>query len=71
MVVGLQFEADRKKVADLLAPFTGNIVWTGLEAAELTKHAINAFLAASVAFMNELAMICEAMGADAKGQTQG
>ena len=71
VVVGLQSEADRKKVADLLAPFTGNIVWMGLEAAELTKHAINAFLAASVAFMNELAMICEAMGADAKEVERG
>ena len=71
VVVGLQSEADRAKVSALLAPFTTNIVWMGLEAAEMTKHAINAFLAASIAFMNEVAAICEQVGADAKEVERG
>jgi UDPglucose 6-dehydrogenase len=71
VVVGLQSDRDRHTVANLLAPFTSEIVWMGLEAAELTKHAINAFLATSVAFMNEIATICEMMGADAKEVERG
>ena len=71
VVVGLQSEADRGKVAAMLAPFTTNIVWMELEAAEMTKHAINAFLATSVAFMNEIATICEQVGADAKEVERG
>lgn len=65
VVVGLQSDAHRHKVSALFAPFTDKIVWTGIEAAEMTKHAINAFLATSVAFMNEIAEICERVGADA------
>jgi UDPglucose 6-dehydrogenase len=66
VVVGLQSERDRDKLTALWAPFTTKIVFMGLEAAEMTKHAINAFLATSVAFMNEIATICEMVGADAK-----
>ena len=71
VVVGLQSEADRRKVSVMLEPFTTNIIWMGLEAAEMTKHAINAFLATSVAFMNEIATICEKVGADAKEVERG
>jgi UDPglucose 6-dehydrogenase len=71
VVVGLETEVDRSKVTALLAPFTTNIVWMGIEAAEMTKHAINAFLATSVAFMNEIATICEQVGADAKEIERG
>jgi UDPglucose 6-dehydrogenase len=42
-----------------------------VESAEMTKHAINAFLATSVAFMNELSTICEKTGADAKEVERG
>lgn len=71
VVVGLQSEADRPKVAAVLAPLTDAIVWMGVEAAEMTKHAINAFLATSVAFMNEIAALCEQVGADAKEVERG
>jgi UDPglucose 6-dehydrogenase len=42
-----------------------------VESAEMTKHAINAFLATSVTFANEIAAICEAAGADAKEVERG
>jgi UDPglucose 6-dehydrogenase len=42
------------------------IVWMSRRSAEVTKHAINAFLATSVTFMGELSEICELVGADAK-----
>jgi UDPglucose 6-dehydrogenase len=71
VVVGLESETDRAKVTTLLAPFTDKIVWMSIESAEMTKHAINAFLARSVVFMNELATICEQVGADAKEVESG
>jgi UDPglucose 6-dehydrogenase len=70
-VVGLEMGTDKARIKELLVPFTENIVWMGLEAAEMTKHAINAFLATSVAFMNEVASICESVGADAKEVERG
>lgn len=42
------------------------IVWMSRRSAEVTKHALNAFLATSVTFMGELSEICELVGADAK-----
>lgn len=42
-----------------------------VESAEMTKHALNAFLATSIAFTNELATLCEYLGADAKEVERG
>jgi UDPglucose 6-dehydrogenase len=42
-----------------------------VESAEMTKHSLNAFLATSVAFINEIASLCEQVGADAKEVEQG
>ena len=47
------------------------IVWMHSKSAEVTKHALNAFLATSVTFMGELAEICEIVGADAKEVEMG
>ena len=66
IVVGLEVDADHAKVTELLAPISDRILWVGLEAAEMIKHAINAFLAVSITFMNEIASIAETVGADAK-----
>jgi UDPglucose 6-dehydrogenase len=64
VVVGLRDARGREPLARLFAPFSTNIVWTGIEAAEIAKHAINAFLAVSVTFANEVATVCEVAGAD-------
>ena len=53
------------------APITDRIEWMSVESAEMTKHAINAFLATSVTFINELAALCERVGADAKEVERG
>jgi UDPglucose 6-dehydrogenase len=66
VVVGLDAPSDRERVQMLLAPFTDNILWMSLESAEMSKHALNAFLATSVTFANEMARLCEVTGADAK-----
>jgi len=65
VVVGARDPADKDRIARLLKPFTENIQWMSVESAEMTKHALNAFLATSVAFANELAALCERLGADA------
>ena len=56
----------RERLRDLFAPFCKRVIWMSPEAAEMTKHGINAFLALSVTFANELARLCEAVGADAR-----
>jgi len=71
VVVGVRRDADRVVVADLLRPFTTRVEWMSIESAEMTKHALNAFLATSVAFANEVARVCEAVGADAKEVERG
>jgi UDPglucose 6-dehydrogenase len=71
VVAGVRSEADKARVAELLAPFTDRFEWMSVESAEMTKHALNAFLATSVAFINEVATICEHVGADAKEVERG
>ena len=71
VVAGVRGEEDKARIARLLAPFTDKIIWMSVESAEMTKHAINAFLATSVCFINELAGICECYGADASEVEQG
>ena len=70
IVLGCE-DRDRVKLTELLAPFGGERVWMSVASAEMTKHAVNAFLATSVAFINELARICEVVGADAKEVEHG
>ena len=71
VVVGVRDAQTRQRVAELLAPITTKIEWMSVESAEMTKHAINAFLALSVTFANELASVCERVGADAKEVERG
>lgn len=71
IVVGVSSPSDRDRVERLLSPITRKIEWMTVESAEMTKHAINAFLATSVVFANEIASLCERVGADAKEVERG
>jgi UDPglucose 6-dehydrogenase len=71
VVLGISDSSIKPKLEQLFTPFTTNIVWMSVESAEMTKHAINAFLAMSVTFANELARLCEVVGADAKEVERG
>lgn len=71
VVVGVKSARDRNRIEQMLAPITKNIEWMSVPSAEMTKHAINAFLATSVVFANEIAALCEAVGADAKEVERG
>jgi len=52
-------------------PVSDRLEWMSVESAEMTKHAINSFLATSICFANELATLCEYVGADAKEVERG
>ncbi len=71
IIVGLQEPKDKPTIEKLLSPFSNNIIWMGLESAEMTKHALNAFLATSVTFINELSILCEKVGANANEVEKG
>jgi UDPglucose 6-dehydrogenase len=71
IIVGTNRPETRTVLEGLFAPVTDKVEWMSIESAEMTKHAINAFLAISVSFANEIASICEAVGADAKEVERG
>ncbi|MBI3563078.1 MAG: UDP-glucose/GDP-mannose dehydrogenase family protein [Gammaproteobacteria bacterium] len=71
VVVGVRNTQDKERIGCLLQSITDRIEWMSVESAEMTKHAINAFLATSVVFANEIASVCEMVGADAKEVERG
>ena len=71
IVAGVRGEKDKARLAQVFAAFTGRVEWMSVESAEMTKHAVNSFLATSVAFSNELAALCERVGADAREVERG
>ena len=58
--------AARPVLESLLAPLGAPLTWMRVESAEMVKHALNSFLALSVAYINEIATLGEAVGADAQ-----
>lgn len=65
-VLGSMDAEAAEKVAQLHLPLRAPIVITDLRTAEMIKYASNAFLATKISFINEIANICEALGADVK-----
>ncbi len=70
-VLGSLNEEAAEKVARLHLPLRAPIVITDLRTAEMIKYASNAFLATKISFINEIANICEALGADVKEVAAG
>ena len=66
VVLGSSDHEAAAKVAMLYLPLRANIVITDLYTAEMIKYASNAFLATKISFINEIAQICERLGADVK-----
>lgn len=67
VVIGSKSERAKKIMSDLYAPFVrqGNpIIFMDERSSELTKYAANSFLATKISFMNEIAQLCEKLGAD-------
>lgn len=66
IVLGSSEPEAAQKVAHLYLPLRAPIVVTDLYTAEMVKYASNAFLATKISFINEIAQICERLGADVK-----
>jgi len=74
VVIGAETDRAREVLRLLYRPLyliEAPIVFTGIETAELTKYAANAFLAIKVTFINEMADLCEKVGADVHDVARG
>jgi len=74
VIIGTESERARDILRQLYRPLyliETPIVFTGLEAAELTKYAANAFLAMKITFINEIADLCDKVGADVHDVARG
>jgi len=74
VVVGIENDRAKEVMGDIYRPLFLRdfpIVYTDLESAELIKYAANAFLATKISFINEIAALCERVGADVKSVAKG
>jgi UDPglucose 6-dehydrogenase len=74
VVVGVDSEYAQRLLGELYAPFvrTGNpVMFMDVPSAEITKYAANAMLATRISFMNMVARLCDAVGADVNMVRQG
>jgi UDPglucose 6-dehydrogenase len=74
VVVGLESERAKGVMGEIYRPLFLRdfpIVYTDLESAEMIKYAANAFLATKITFINEIAALCEKVGADIKAVSKG
>jgi len=74
VVIGVDTDHARSAMAELYAPFvrTGKpIIFMDIPSAEMTKYAANAMLATRISFMNEIANLCERVGADVDNVRKG
>lgn len=74
VVIGAATERARSTMADLYAPFMRTnkpILHMDVRSAELTKYACNAMLATRISFMNEMALLCEKLGANVEHVRKG
>ncbi len=70
-IVGIRTDAKRAMLEELFKPFAAQTIFMRTESAEMVKHALNSFLALSITFINEIARVCEHVGADAKEVSVG
>jgi UDPglucose 6-dehydrogenase len=71
IVVGAFDEADAARVAGLYEDLDGELLQTDVASAEMIKMASNAFLATRISFINEIANVCELVGADVEQVARG
>ena len=74
IVVGVDSERAQKTMDKLYRPFTMNghpVIFMDIPSAEMTKYAANAMLATKISFMNDIANLCEKMGADVNWVRKG
>ncbi|MBW7452534.1 UDP-glucose dehydrogenase family protein [Paenibacillus sepulcri] len=64
IIIGTTSDKARQMIEELHRPLTDQILFTDVRSAEMIKYASNAFLATKISFINEIANICEKVGAD-------
>ncbi|MBM7618386.1 UDPglucose 6-dehydrogenase [Bacillus tianshenii] len=70
-VIGVESDKAKDVLSNLHEPFQTNLVIADIETAEMIKYAANAFLATKISFINEIANICELVGADVTKVAEG
>jgi UDPglucose 6-dehydrogenase len=65
LVIGVGESTSRQRLAEILGPLCDELLWMSLESAEMSKHALNTFLALCATYANELGRVCEVVEADA------
>ncbi len=71
VVIGVRSERPVTALKNIYAPFNAPIVVTDINSAELIKHASNSFLSLKISYINAIAAICEATGANVQEVAQG
>jgi len=71
VVIGAKRKEAAQKIAEIFKPLNTKIIISDIRSAELIKHASNTFLAMKISFINEIANICERVGADVEVVANG
>ena len=71
MVIGFREQLSKRKITNFFKTISKNLLWMKIESAEVTKHAMNSFLATSISFINEISLICEQTNANVREVEQG
>jgi UDPglucose 6-dehydrogenase len=71
VVIGVRSQRPVAAMKEIYTPFNAPIIITDINSAELIKHAANSFLALKISYINAIANICEAAGADVQEVAQG
>ncbi|HWN94899.1 MAG TPA: nucleotide sugar dehydrogenase, partial [Methylomirabilota bacterium] len=71
IVIGARSERPVQAMKEVYAPFNAPIIITDINSAELIKHAANSFLALKISYINAVAIICEASGANVQEVANG
>ncbi|HSR89222.1 MAG TPA: nucleotide sugar dehydrogenase [Candidatus Udaeobacter sp.] len=71
VIIGLEDESIKPAIENFYQVIGGVKIYMDLESAEMVKHATNSFLAMSISFINEIADICELVGADVRKVVEG
>lgn len=71
IVIGVDSPRAEKILRKLYEPFKATVLVTDLKSSELIKHASNSFLATKIAFINQVARVCDACGADVEMVAKG
>jgi UDPglucose 6-dehydrogenase len=71
VVIGIRSQRPVPAMKEIYAPFNAPIIVTDINSAELIKHAANSFLALKISYINAIATVCEAAGANVQEVAQG